>query len=91
MKDGSWIIDGFNPTRVLKLLITVCKLYFPCKLLMFNFSCHLQIYGLKTLIKSFLPHRATRVRQKINEVLDILSKMLQKGGAFDGVISWYEI
>ncbi|XP_062146859.1 sister chromatid cohesion protein PDS5 homolog B isoform X2 [Alnus glutinosa] len=50
-------------------------------------SCKLKIYGLKTLIKSFLPHRATRIRQKINEVLDILSKMLQKGGAFDGVIS----
>ncbi|XP_059435125.1 sister chromatid cohesion protein PDS5 homolog B isoform X2 [Corylus avellana] len=50
-------------------------------------SCKLKIYGLKTLIKSFLPHRATHVRRKINEVLDILSKMLQKGGAFDGIIS----
>ncbi|KAF5450729.1 hypothetical protein F2P56_031056 [Juglans regia] len=50
-------------------------------------SCQLKIYGLKTLVKSFLPHRGTHVRRQINEVLDILSKMLQKGDVFDGIIS----
>ncbi|KAG7980769.1 hypothetical protein I3843_05G200200 [Carya illinoinensis] len=50
-------------------------------------SCQLKIYGLKTLVKSFLPHRGTHVRQQINEVLDILSKMLQMGDAFDGINS----
>lgn len=55
------------------------------------FCCPLQIYGLKTLVKRFLPHRGTHARRQIDELLDILSNMLQKGDAFDGIITWYEI
>ncbi|XP_048332268.2 sister chromatid cohesion protein PDS5 homolog B isoform X1 [Ziziphus jujuba] len=50
-------------------------------------SCKLKIYGLKTLVKSFLPHQGTKVQRKINELLDLLSLMLQKGDTCDGVIS----
>nr|XP_023895228.1 sister chromatid cohesion protein PDS5 homolog A isoform X3 [Quercus suber] len=50
-------------------------------------SCKLKIYGLKTLVKRFLPHQGTHARWQINELLDILSNMLQKGDAFDGIIT----
>ncbi|KAF3974294.1 hypothetical protein CMV_002369 [Castanea mollissima] len=50
-------------------------------------SCKLKIYGLKTLVKRFLPHRGTHARRQINDLLDILSNMLQKGDAFDGIIT----
>ncbi|XP_030933146.1 sister chromatid cohesion protein PDS5 homolog A isoform X2 [Quercus lobata] len=50
-------------------------------------SCKLKIYGLKTLVKRFLPHQGTHARRQINELLDILSNMLQKGDAFDGIIT----
>ncbi|KAK4572835.1 hypothetical protein RGQ29_031022 [Quercus rubra] len=50
-------------------------------------SCKLKIYGLKTLVKRFLPHRGTHARRQIDELLDILSNMLQKGDAFDGIIT----
>lgn len=47
----------------------------------------LKIYALKTLVKSFLPHRGTHIRFQINEMFDILSKMLQKGDIADCVSS----
>ncbi|KAK9993628.1 hypothetical protein SO802_023331 [Lithocarpus litseifolius] len=50
-------------------------------------SCKLKIYGLRTLVKRFLPHRGTHARWQINELLDILSNMLQKGDAFDRIIT----
>lgn len=50
----------------------------------------LQIYGLKTLVKSFLPHRGSHVNRKISDLLDVLSEMLQKAYAFNGHILWYE-
>ncbi|KAJ4700670.1 sister chromatid cohesion protein PDS5-like A isoform X1 [Melia azedarach] len=48
--------------------------------------CKLRIYGLKTLVKSFLPHRGSHVNRKISDLLDVLSEMLQKADAFNGHI-----
>ncbi|XP_068341369.1 sister chromatid cohesion protein PDS5 homolog B isoform X3 [Pyrus communis] len=64
-------------------------------------SCKLKIYGLKTLVKSFLPHRGTHTKQQINELedntkrlidelWDILSTMLQKGETAEGITSCSE-
>ncbi|OVA03847.1 hypothetical protein BVC80_8065g3 [Macleaya cordata] len=50
-------------------------------------SCKLKIYGLKTLVKSFLPHQGTLVRHKIKELLDILFKILPEGKISDDIIS----
>ncbi|KAI4337812.1 hypothetical protein L6164_016184 [Bauhinia variegata] len=49
-------------------------------------SCQLKIYGLKTVLKSFLPHQGC-VRRKINGLLDILLKMLQESDNFVGIDS----
>ncbi|KAI3777313.1 hypothetical protein L1987_47113 [Smallanthus sonchifolius] len=40
-------------------------------------SCNLKIFGLKTLVKSFLPHQRTGVMRQIDEVLGIISQMLR--------------
>ncbi|KDP32795.1 hypothetical protein JCGZ_12087 [Jatropha curcas] len=50
-------------------------------------SCKLKIYGLKMLVKSFLPHRGSHVNRQIDDLLDFLLKLLQRGDAFDGIIS----
>ncbi|OMO55532.1 Armadillo-like helical [Corchorus olitorius] len=50
-------------------------------------SCKLKIYGLKMLVKSFLPHQGSQVNRQINPLLSILLKMLQKGDMFDNYIS----
>ncbi|XP_022768195.1 sister chromatid cohesion protein PDS5 homolog A-like isoform X10 [Durio zibethinus] len=50
-------------------------------------TCKLKIYGLKMLVKSFLPHRGYQVNRQINSLLGILLKMLQKGNVFDDIIS----
>ncbi|PWA83208.1 ARM repeat superfamily protein [Artemisia annua] len=50
-------------------------------------SCKLKIYGLKTLVKSFLPHQRTGVTREINEVLDIISQMLERGDISEGTLS----
>ncbi|XVF36899.1 hypothetical protein REPUB_Repub19eG0098700 [Reevesia pubescens] len=50
-------------------------------------TCKLKIYGLKMLVKSFLPHRGYQINRKINSLLGILLKMLQKGDMFDDIIS----
>ncbi|RZC54499.1 hypothetical protein C5167_013360 [Papaver somniferum] len=47
---------------------------FPC-----SSSCKLKIYGLKTLVKSFLPRQGTHIRRHVNKLLDILLKMLPEG------------
>ncbi|KAI7739411.1 hypothetical protein M8C21_010754 [Ambrosia artemisiifolia] len=39
-------------------------------------SCKMKIFGLKTLVKSFLPHKRTGVTRQIDEVLGIISQML---------------
>ncbi|XP_042494416.1 sister chromatid cohesion protein PDS5 homolog A isoform X2 [Macadamia integrifolia] len=49
-------------------------------------SCKLKVYGLKTLVKCFLPHQGTLARHQIGELLDILLQMLQEGGIADGTI-----
>ncbi|EEF48385.1 androgen induced inhibitor of proliferation (as3) / pds5, putative [Ricinus communis] len=46
-----------------------------------------QIYGVKTLVKSFLPHQGSHVNRQIDELLDILLKLLQTGDAIDGIIT----
>ncbi|KAJ0231686.1 ARM repeat superfamily protein [Hirschfeldia incana] len=48
-------------------------------------SCKLKIYGLKTLVKSFLPRHGQVVR-KIDDLLNILKKTLRSQG-FDGIKS----
>ncbi|CAK7346982.1 unnamed protein product [Dovyalis caffra] len=50
-----------------------------------KFTSELSIYALKALAKSFLPHRGSHVKWRIDELLDILSKMLQMGDTFDGI------
>ncbi|XP_015571530.1 sister chromatid cohesion protein PDS5 homolog B isoform X2 [Ricinus communis] len=50
-------------------------------------SCKLKIYGVKTLVKSFLPHQGSHVNRQIDELLDILLKLLQTGDAIDGIIT----
>ncbi|KAJ6939281.1 sister chromatid cohesion protein PDS5 [Populus alba x Populus x berolinensis] len=50
-------------------------------------SCKLKIYALKALVKSFLPHRGSHGKRHINELLDILSKLLRTGYTFDGITS----
>ncbi|XP_010521251.1 PREDICTED: sister chromatid cohesion protein PDS5 homolog A isoform X2 [Tarenaya hassleriana] len=42
-------------------------------------SCKLKIYGLKTLVKSFLPHR-DQVTRKIDGLLNLLAKTLKSQG-----------
>uniref|UniRef100_A0A7N0TLY4 Sister chromatid cohesion protein PDS5 homolog A n=1 Tax=Kalanchoe fedtschenkoi TaxID=63787 RepID=A0A7N0TLY4_KALFE len=41
--------------------------------------CKLKIYALKTLVKSFLPHNKSNINLDIAELIEILSKLLQKG------------
>ncbi|CAH8358562.1 unnamed protein product [Eruca vesicaria subsp. sativa] len=48
-------------------------------------SCKLKIYGLKTLVKSFLPRHGPVVR-KIDDLLNILKKTLRSQG-YDGIKS----
>ncbi|XP_021806603.1 sister chromatid cohesion protein PDS5 homolog A isoform X3 [Prunus avium] len=50
-------------------------------------SCKLKIYGLKALVKSFLPHRGTQIKRQINVLWDTLSTMLQKGETVAGITS----
>ncbi|KAJ8563635.1 hypothetical protein K7X08_032087 [Anisodus acutangulus] len=49
--------------------------------------CQLKIFGLKTLVRSFLPHQNAAVSRPINFLLDIILEMLQKDGCYDGIIS----
>ncbi|KAM7256072.1 hypothetical protein ACFE04_011813 [Oxalis oulophora] len=51
-------------------------------------SCKLKIYALKMIVKSYLPHQgSSRYQHKIKEILDILSKVLQKSDLVDSVLS----
>ncbi|XP_059299133.1 sister chromatid cohesion protein PDS5 homolog B isoform X2 [Lycium ferocissimum] len=50
-------------------------------------SCQLKIFGLKTLVRSFLPHQSSADSRPINFLLDIILEMLQKGSLCDGIIS----
>nr|ACD56617.1 hypothetical binding protein [Gossypioides kirkii] len=51
-------------------------------------TCKLKIYGLKMLVKSFLPHRGSQISRQINSLLGTLLKMLQKEDVLDEIISW---
>ncbi|XP_068663367.1 sister chromatid cohesion protein PDS5 homolog B isoform X2 [Aristolochia californica] len=48
-------------------------------------SCKLMIFGLKTLVRSFLPHQATRVRHQITGLLTTLSRLLPEGVTSDSI------
>lgn len=49
-------------------------------LLVLHLFCYLlQIYGIKTLVKSYLPFNDAHVRMDIESLLDILRKMLSYG------------
>ncbi|KAG4163583.1 hypothetical protein ERO13_D01G180700v2 [Gossypium hirsutum] len=50
-------------------------------------TCKLKIYGLKMLVKSFLPHRRSQISRPINSLLGTLLKMLQKEDVLDDIIS----
>ncbi|CAJ2674086.1 unnamed protein product [Trifolium pratense] len=45
-------------------------------------SCQLKIYGLKTLVKCFLPDQRNQTKRNINGLLDILSRMLRETDGF---------
>lgn len=49
--------------------------------------CQLKIYGLKTLVKSFLPHKDGHARQRIKGLLGVLTKLLQTGDISEDVKS----
>ncbi|PHU14611.1 hypothetical protein BC332_15816 [Capsicum chinense] len=46
-----------------------------------------KIFGLKTLVRSFLPHQSATVSRSIDFLLDIILEMLHKGSHYDGIIS----
>ncbi|CAA0827902.1 ARM repeat superfamily protein [Striga hermonthica] len=43
-------------------------------------SCKLKIFGLKALVRSYLPHKHARLTRPIGFLLDIIQQMLQKRG-----------
>ncbi|XP_076919857.1 sister chromatid cohesion protein PDS5 homolog B-like [Bidens hawaiensis] len=49
-------------------------------------SCKLKIFGLKTLVKSFLPNQRTGVTRQIDELLGIISPMLSRGEISNGTL-----
>ncbi|XAR55569.1 hypothetical protein NMG60_11035678 [Bertholletia excelsa] len=49
-----------------------------------NVPCKWKIFGLKALVKSFLPHRSIHIKRDINQLLDVLLQMLQKEYVSDG-------
>ncbi|CAL1362329.1 unnamed protein product [Linum trigynum] len=49
--------------------------------------CQLKIFGLKTLVKSFLPHQGSHFKWAIDKMLAVLLKMLQTGDTSDGVFT----
>ncbi|KAG9444024.1 hypothetical protein H6P81_015364 [Aristolochia fimbriata] len=50
-------------------------------------SCKLMIFGLKMLVRSFLPHCATCVRPQIGRLLTTLSRLLAEDVIADGIDS----
>jgi sister chromatid cohesion protein PDS5 len=53
------------------------------------FLSFLQIYGIKTLVKSYLPFKDAHVRPDIDSLLDILRNMLSYGEMSKGLQSRY--
>ncbi|KAD2805787.1 hypothetical protein E3N88_39164 [Mikania micrantha] len=49
-------------------------------------SCKLKIFGLKALVKSFLPHQRKGITRKFDEVLGIISQMLLRAEISEGTI-----
>ncbi|KAL7603365.1 hypothetical protein Lser_V15G19189 [Lactuca serriola] len=50
-------------------------------------SCNLKIFGLKALVRSFLPHQRTGVARPIDELLTLISRMLQRAEVSGGTLS----
>ncbi|KAL0438095.1 UNVERIFIED_CONTAM: Sister chromatid cohesion protein pds5 [Sesamum latifolium] len=44
-------------------------------------SCKLKVFGLKALVRSFLPYKHTSLTRPINFLLDIIHQMLQRSGS----------
>ncbi|KAF3331980.1 sister chromatid cohesion protein PDS5 A [Carex littledalei] len=56
-----------------------------------SLSCKYKIYGVKALVKSYLPEKLTDARQQINEVFNILSGIILEEGIFKSIaISEYD-
>nr|XP_043616578.1 sister chromatid cohesion protein pds5 isoform X2 [Erigeron canadensis] len=49
-------------------------------------TCKLKIFGLKTLVKSFLPYQRKGVTRDIDEVLGFISQMLQRAEVSEGTL-----
>ncbi|XP_073023251.1 sister chromatid cohesion protein PDS5 homolog B isoform X3 [Primulina eburnea] len=49
-------------------------------------SCKLKVFGLKTLVRSFLPHKRTTPSRSISFLMDIIHRMLQKDVCSDCTI-----
>ncbi|XP_073145431.1 sister chromatid cohesion protein PDS5 homolog B isoform X2 [Henckelia pumila] len=49
-------------------------------------SCKLKVFGLKTLVRSFLPHKRSTPRRSISFLMDIIHRMLQKNVCSDRTI-----
>ncbi|XP_078181537.1 ARM repeat superfamily protein [Carex rostrata] len=50
-----------------------------------SLSCKYKIYGVKALVKSYLPEKSSDVRQQINEVFNILSGIILEEGIFKSI------
>lgn len=50
-------------------------------------ECLLKIYGIKTLVKSYLPKKDAHLRQRINNLFGVLSKLLTCGEISEDVVS----
>ncbi|KAL3845532.1 hypothetical protein ACJIZ3_002935 [Penstemon smallii] len=49
-------------------------------------SCELKVFGLKALVRSFLPHKHSSLGRPISFLLDIIQQILQNGGVSGGNI-----
>ncbi|KAM0947386.1 putative sister chromatid cohesion protein Pds5 [Dioscorea sansibarensis] len=51
-----------------------------------SLSCKLKVYGIKALVKSFLPNHVAQARHQLKAFLDFLSNIIQKKGSIDGIV-----
>ncbi|XP_039137720.1 sister chromatid cohesion protein PDS5 homolog A isoform X2 [Dioscorea cayenensis subsp. rotundata] len=50
-----------------------------------SLSCKLKVYGIKALVKSFLPNHVAQARHQLKAFLDFISNIIQKKGSIDGI------
>ncbi|XP_020105522.1 sister chromatid cohesion protein PDS5 homolog A isoform X1 [Ananas comosus] len=51
-----------------------------------SFSCKIKIYGLKALVRSFLPRQVTHLQHQINGLFDILFDIILEQGIYNAII-----